>query len=103
MKKQYFDRENISNEFVGHPLLDNSSESKIDINQIFEKNKALISVFPGSRISEINILMPILLDFIELMNKDYNDFIYIFHSTKHHSQLIQNYIKTKGYKKLRNY
>ncbi len=97
-EKPYFDKENISNEFVGHPLLDDISESKIDINQIFEKNKALISVFPGSRISEINILMPILLDFIELMNKDYNDFIYIFHSTKHHSQLIQNYIKTKGIK-----
>ena len=54
----------MSNDFVGHPLLDNSLESKIDINQIFEKNKALISVFPGSRISEIEVLMPILLDFI---------------------------------------
>ena len=36
----------MSNEFVGHPLLDTKSESKIDINQLFEKNKALISVFP---------------------------------------------------------
>ena len=97
-EKQYFDKENISNEFVGHPLLDDISESKIDINQIFEKNKALISVFPGSRISEIDTLMPILLNFIELMNKDYQDFIYIFHSTKQHSNLIQNYIKTKNIK-----
>ena len=48
-EKPYFDKENMSNEFVGHPLLDNTSESKIDINQIFEKNKALISVFPGNR------------------------------------------------------
>ena len=47
-EKYYFDKENVSNEFVGHPLLDDTSESKIDINQIFEKNKALISVFPGS-------------------------------------------------------
>ena len=38
-EKPYFDKENVSNEFVGHPLLDASSESKIDINQIFEKNK----------------------------------------------------------------
>ena len=66
LKNHYFDKENISNEFVGHPLLDDISESKIDINQIFEKNKALISVFPGSRISEIDVLMPILLDFIEI-------------------------------------
>ena len=45
----------MSNEFVGHPLLDESSEGKIDINQIFEKNKALISIFPGSRTSEIDV------------------------------------------------
>ena len=61
-EKQYFDKENVNNEFVGHPLLEDISESKIDINQIFEKNKALISVYPGSRKSEIDILMPILLN-----------------------------------------
>ena len=97
-EKYYFDKENVSNEFVGHPLLDDTSESKIDINQIFEKNKALISVFPGSRISEIDTLMPILLNFIELMNNNYQDFIYIFHSTKQHYQLIQNHIKSKHIK-----
>ena len=97
-EKIYFEKENVNNEFVGHPLLDDIIESKIDINQIFEKNKALISVFPGSRISEIDTLMPILLNFIELMNKDHQDFIYIFHSTKQHSSLIQKYIKTKDIK-----
>ena len=97
-EKNYFEKENVSNEFVGHPLLDDISESKIEINQIFEKNKALISVYPGSRISEIDTLMPILLNFIELMNKDNQDFIYIFHSTKQHSELIQNYIKTSNIK-----
>ena len=35
----------MSNKFVGHPLLDETFESKIDINQILEKNKALISMF----------------------------------------------------------
>ena len=97
-EKIYFEKENVNNEFVGHPLLDDIIESKIDINQIFERNKALISVFPGSRISEIDTLMPILLNFIELMNKDYQDFIYIFHSTKQHSSLVQKYIKTKDIK-----
>ena len=42
--------------------------------------------------------MPILLNFIELMNKDNQDFIYIFHSTKQHSELIQNYIKKSNTK-----
>ena len=97
-EKSYFDKENMSNDFVGHPLLDDLSESKIDINQIFEKNKALISVFPGSRRTEIEVLMPILLDFIKLMNNNHDDFIYIFHSTKQHYDLIQSYIKSKDIK-----
>ncbi len=97
-EKPYFEKEKMSNEFVGHPLLDESLDSKIDINQIFEKNKALISVFPGSRNSEINILMPILLDFIKLMNNIYQDFVYIFHATKQHSDLIQSYVKSMSVK-----
>jgi len=92
-EKKYFDKEKVSCEFVGHPLLENKDHDKIDINQILEKNKALISVFPGSRKSEINVLMPILLDFIFLMNKKYNDITYVFHSTKEYSKLIHLFIK----------
>ena len=92
-EKPYFDKENMSNEFVGHPLLDLSNESAIDINQILGKNKALVSIFAGSRKSEIEVLTPIILNFIKLMNKKYNDFTYVFHSTKEYSDLIQSYIK----------
>tara|TARA_B110000211_G_C14063845_1_gene546801 strand:+ start:543 stop:1676 length:1134 start_codon:yes stop_codon:yes gene_type:complete len=92
-EKPYFDKENISNEFVGHPLLENNSESAIDINQILGKNKALISIFAGSRKSEVEVLTPILFNFIKLMNEKYNDFTYVFHSTKEYSDFIQNNIK----------
>ena len=92
-EKSYFDKENISNEFVGHPLLDNTNVDVMDINQILEKNNAVISVFPGSRKSELEVLTPIILDFIELMNKKYDDFTFVFHSTKEYSDLIQSYIK----------
>ncbi len=91
-EKKYFEKENISCEFVGHPLLQNKERSKIDINQVIGKNKAIISVFAGSRKSEITVLMPILLDFIKLMNEKYSDMIYVFHSTKEYSQLIQSLI-----------
>ena len=94
-EKPYFEKESMSNEFVGHPLLEDSPESKIDINQIFDKNKALISIFPGSRVSEITILMPIILEFIELMNMNYDDFIYIFHINKQHTNLVQSFLKSK--------
>ena len=92
-EKTYFDKENVSNEFVGHPLLDDNIEGAIDINQILEKNNAVISVFAGSRKSELEILTPIILDFIKLMNKKYNDLTFVFHSTKEYSELIQSYIK----------
>ena len=92
-EKSYFEKENMSHEFVGHPLLDTTNESAIDINQILEKNKALISVFSGSRKSEIDVLTPIILNFIKLMNEKYEDFSYVFHSTKEYSDLIQSYIK----------
>ena len=92
-EKSYFEKENMSHDFVGHPLLDSTTDSAIDINQILGKNKALISIFAGSRKSEIDILTPILLNFIKLMNEKYNDFSYVFHSTKEYSDLILSYIK----------
>jgi len=97
-EKPYFDKENMSNEFVGHPLLDHKIESAIDINQILGKNKALISIFSGSRHSEIIMLTPILIEFIKLMNKKYNDLTFVFHSTKEYLSLVQSYLKKNNLK-----
>ena len=97
-EKPYFDKEQISNEFVGHPLLEYKILDKIDLNQIINKNKAIISIYPGSRKSEIDVLTPILLDFIKTMNTKYNDFTYVFHSTKTFNNLIQSFIKKKDLK-----
>ena len=96
-EKAYFDKEKISNEFVGHPLLEDKVESKIDINQIIGKNKVLISIFPGSRKSEIEVLTPILLEFIKFMNVKYKNLTYIFHSTKTYVGLVQSYVKSKNF------
>ena len=97
-EKTYYEKENMSHEFVGHPLLDTKIDGAIDINQILGKNEAIISIFAGSRKSEIDVLTPILLNFIKLMNKKYNDFSYVFHSTKEYSDLIQSYIKQSDLK-----
>ena len=90
-EKPYFEKEKINCEFVGHPLLEEQNLAKIDINQIISKNKALISIFAGSRSSEINMLMPILIGFIKLMNAKYNDFTYIFHSTNENFSLVKSH------------
>ena len=92
-EKKYFEKEKISCAFVGHPLLEDKKDDGIDINQVVGKNKAIISIFPGSRISEINMLMPILLNFIKLMENKYNDITYVFHSNRDDNKLIHKYIE----------
>ena len=92
-EKQYFEKENVSCKFVGHPLLEKSNEAKIDIGQIIGKNKAIISIFPGSRISEMEVLMPILINFIKLMNFKYQDFLYVFHTTQDLRNNLENILK----------
>ena len=78
-ERKYFDKENIPNTFVGHPLLEKNN-SKVDISHI-SRGKKIISIFPGSRMSELKVLLPILIEFIKLMNKKYKDFVFVFHST----------------------
>jgi lipid-A-disaccharide synthase len=92
-EKPFFDKEQVSCEFVGHPLLEHRKEDKINISQVIGKNKAIISIFPGSRISEINLLMPILLESIKLLSKKHADITFVFHSTQEHNALIRLLIK----------
>ena len=72
-EKKYFEKENIQSTFTGHPLLENSEKGKTDISQIIKDHKKIISIFPGSRQSELDIHLPILIDFIKMMNKKDKD------------------------------
>ena len=97
-EKKYFDKENIPNTFTGHPLLEEQGKNKIDINQIIGHRQGIFSIFPGSRLSEINILIPILFEFIKLMNEKYNNMFFVFHSTTEHGQLIKDLLLREGFK-----
>ena len=97
-EKKYFDDENIKSTFTGHPLLEEKEINEIDINQIIKKDKKIFSIYPGSRTSEINILIPILFEFVKLMNEKYTDIFFVFHSTTEHSQSIQNLLFKEGLK-----
>ena len=92
-EKKYFDKEDIKNTFVGHPLLEQGTRSKIDLSSLINKDKKIISIFAGSRKSETNILLPILCNFIKLMNKKFDDYVFIFHATDENKELIVNFIK----------
>ncbi len=97
-EKKYFDKEDIQSTFTGHPLLEEQSKSKVDISQIIRDNKKIFSIYPGSRLSEINVLIPILFKFIKKMNKKYKDLFFVFHSTAEHVHLIQNLLLKEGFK-----
>ena len=92
-EKKYFDKENMLNTFVGHPLLEKNKKSKIDLSSLVSNDKKIISIFPGSRSSETTILLPILCDFINLMNKKFNDYSFVFHATDENKNFIVNYLK----------
>ena len=97
-EKKYFDKENIKSTFIGHPLLEENEKSKVDISQMIKENKKIISIFPGSRLSEINILTPILFNFIKMMNEKYEDLFFIFHSTVQNVKKIQSLLINEGFR-----
>ena len=95
-EKKYFDKEHIKNTFVGHPLIEIKKDNKTQIDNLIPKNKKIISLFPGSRKSETQILLPILISFIELMNKQNKDYFFYFHVTEDNKNSILNIIKEKN-------
>ena len=79
-------------------MLEDNEKSKVDISQIIKENKKIFSIYPGSRLSEINVLIPILFKFVKKMNEKYRDIFFIFHSTSENVQSIQNLLNKQGFK-----
>jgi len=92
-EKKFFDVENIKNTFVGHPLIEKKDNVKTTLENLFSSDKKIISLFPGSRKSETNVLLPILLNFIKLMNKKNLDYSFVFHATDENKEFIIDKVK----------
>ena len=99
-EKKYFDEENIKNTFVGHPLIERNQNNKTVIENILPKDKKIISLFPGSRNSETNVLLPILLDFVKLMNQKHNEYFFYIHATEENKNLILQQIKNFNFENI---
>ena len=99
-EKKYFDEESIKNSFVGHPLIEDSYKNKTDINNLISKDKKIISIFPGSRKSETNVLLPILIGFINKMNTTETDYSFVFHATDENKDHLSDYVKNKNIKNI---
>lgn len=68
-------------EYVGHPLLDimNITMNREQVIQKFDldKNKRLIGILPGSRKSEVETLLPIMLEAAKIIKSELNDVEFI--------------------------
>ena len=95
-EKKYFEVENIKTTFVGHPLIEKSENAKTILNNLIPKDKKIISLFPGSRKSEVTVLLPILLDFIKLMNNKNNNYSFVIHATEENKDFIVNQINNSA-------
>ena len=91
-EKKYFDKENINNTFVGHPLVEKQNFQKTDISNLIDTSKKIISVFPGSRVSELKLLIPILIKSINLLSNKFKSLQFIFHSTLENKDFIKKFI-----------
>ena len=98
-EKKIFDQEHINSTFVGHPLLDSDQNQREELDNTGFFNKRIISLFPGSRMSEIKILMPILIDFVLLVQKKTDMYSFVFHSTSELEIDIKNFIKEASLEK----
>ena len=92
-EKKYFDKVGIPSTFVGHPLLEYDTKTKINITDIISNDKKIISLFSGSRLSEINLLLPILFQFIKLMNQKFKNYHFVFHTIDENKVLIDDRLK----------
>jgi len=89
-EKKYFDKENMNCTFVGHPLLETFQQDDTNLPILPNIKKKIISIFPGSRLSEVKILMPILINFIRLIEKKYDNFFFVFHSTNDLKHIVED-------------
>ena len=95
-EKKYFDKENILSTFVGHPLLDDNVKNVVKLNNLINNKKRYISLFAGSRESEIKIHAPILFEFIKKMNNKEDDFNFVFHSTDKYKNYLINLLNNQN-------
>ncbi len=74
-EKPFFEKEGIRAEFVGHPLLDlvKPSLSRETFCEIvgLDPKRPILGIFPGSRKTEVQRLLPVFLETYELLKREF--------------------------------
>jgi lipid-A-disaccharide synthase len=70
-EKELYEKENIPVEFVGHPLLDvmrvRLTRSEFILEHQLQEGKKIVGLFPGSRIQEVERMLPVMLQAAQLI------------------------------------
>ncbi len=102
-EKEMYEKEGIDAQFVGHPLI-TQMPPQANRDEIFEKygldkNKKLISIFPGSREFELYNLMDTFLKSAELIKEKRNDVQFVIAQADSLSdKLFKKYLKQSDIK-----
>lgn len=76
-EKEMYEKEGIDAQFVGHPIVAQlpgpADKAAVYEKYGLDKNKKLISIFPGSRVFELHHLMKTFLKSAELIAQNYDD------------------------------
>ena len=101
-EKEFYDKEGISAEYVGHPIVSEIKKQNKK-EEFFKKhnldiNKKLIGVFPGSRIFEIKFLLKIFVKAAELLENSRDDIQIVFS----HAKSLSDNVFQVPYKTVRN-
>lgn len=92
----YFEKYNLKTTFVGHPL----TEQAIEPDSTFKKRHKIpedaivLSILPGSRMGEINKLLPIFIETAECLSKKIKNLHLVFPTLPHLFLILEKALKT---------
>ncbi|MEN8154514.1 MAG: lipid-A-disaccharide synthase [Acidobacteriota bacterium] len=101
-EKDIYEKEKISHTYTGHPLM-NQIKISMGNKEFREKkniseDKKVLTLLPGSRISEINSLLPEMLETVKILKKKFNLEVFILKARNIDSRIIKDICKTAGIK-----
>lgn len=102
-EKPMYDEYGIANHYCGHPLVSQLPQ-KADREEFFEKhglnkNKKLVSIFPGSRVFELKQLMGIFIRSAKKLQAKHEDLqICISHAPNLSDEIYNKYLKETDFK-----
>lgn len=94
----YFEKFNLKTIFVGHPIFDKESiEYEFNNNRIqYNKNSNIVAITVGSRKSEVQILLPIVLEVVEKLKEKYKNLEYYILVTDYTFNIVKAELKNKN-------